>query len=172
MQTITPNGREKVMKKDDFIVSKTDLQGKITYCNEIFMDFAGLSEKELLGQPHKIVRHPDMPSLIFKLLWERIKAKNEIFAYVKNMSADGSYYWVYANVTASIDSNENIIGYYSVRRKPRDSALNTIKELYKTLLEKERSGGVQASNLYLTNLLEKEGVNYDQFMNSLQHGGL
>lgn len=172
MQTITPNSREKVMKKDDFIVSKTDLQGRITYCNEIFMDFAGLSEKELLGQPHKIVRHPEMPSLIFKLLWERIKAKSEIFAYVKNMSADGSYYWVYANVTASVDSNENIIGYYSVRRKPSDSALNAIKELYKTLLEKERNGGVEASNLYLTNLLEKEGVSYDQFMNSLQHGGL
>jgi len=153
MQTITPNSREKVMKKDDFIVSKTDLQGKITYCNEIFMDFAGLSEKKLLNQPHKIVRHPEMPSIIFKLLWERIKAKNEIFAYVKNMSSDGSYYWIYANVTASVDANDNIIGYYSVRRKPSDSALNTIRDLYKTLLE-------------------KEGLNYDQFMNSLQHGGV
>ena len=171
MQTITPNNHEKIMKKDDFIVSKTDLQGKITYCNEIFMDFAGLSEKELLNQPHKIVRHPDMPSLIFKLLWERIKNKQEIFAYVKNMSADGSFYWVYANVTASVDSNENIIGYYSVRRKPSDSALNTIKELYKTLLDKERSGGLEASSLHLNNLLEQEALTYDEFMNSLQHGG-
>lgn len=171
MRTITPNNSEKVMKRDDFIVSKTDLQGKITYCNEIFMKFAGLSEKELLGQPHKIVRHPDMPGIIFKLLWERIKSKKEIFAYVKNMAADGSYYWVYANVTASVDDNNNIIGYYSVRRKPSEHALHTIKSLYATLLEKEKSGGMEVSNSYLNNLLEKESLNYDQFMNSLQHGG-
>ena len=170
MRAITPNNNEKVMKKDDFIVSKTDLQGKITYCNEIFMNFAGLSEEALLNQPHKIVRHPDMPSIIFKLLWERIKSKKEIFAYVKNMAADGSYYWVYANVTASVDDNNNIIGYYSVRRKPNDIALTKIKELYKALLEQEKSGGVEASNSYLNNLLEKESLSYDQFMYSLQHG--
>ena len=171
MQTVTQTNREKIMNKNDFIVSKTDLQGKITYCNEIFMKFAALSEKELLGKPHNIIRHSDMPRVVFKLLWDRIKDKKEIFAYVKNLSADGGYYWVYANVTASVDTNNNIIGYYSVRRKPRESALGIIKELYKTLLEKEKSGGVEASSSYLTNLLEKEGVSYDEFINSLQHGG-
>ena len=171
MQTITPNNNEKVMNKSDFIVSKTDLKGKITYCNEIFMKFAALSEKKLLGQPHNIVRHPDMPSLIFKLLWERIKNKKEIFAYVKNLSADGSYYWVYANVTASVDDNDKVIGYYSVRRKPNESTLGKVKDLYRTLLEKERSGGVEASNLYLNNLLEQESLSYDEFINSLQNGG-
>ena len=160
------------MNKNDFIVTKTDLQGKITYGNQIFIKFAGLSEKELLNQPHKIVRHPEMPKLIFKLLWERIKAKKEIFAYVKNLSADGSFYWVYANVTASIDSRGKTIGYYSVRRKPNAHALETIKSLYKTLLEKERCGGIDASNQYLNNLLETEGLIYDQFMNSLQNGGM
>ena len=171
MQTITPNNNEKVMNRDDFIVSKTNLQGNITYCNEIFMKFAALSEKELLGQPHKIVRHPDMPALIFKLLWERIKNKEEIFAYVKNLSADGSYYWVYANVTASVDANDNAIGYYSVRRKPNESTLGQVKDLYRTLLDKEKSAGVQASAAYLTNLLEEEGLGYDEFINSLQNGG-
>ena len=171
MKNITPTSHEKVMKKDDFIVSKTDLQGKITYCNQIFINFSGFNEKELLGQPHNIIRHPDMPKVVFKLLWERTKNKNEIFAYVKNMSADGSYYWVYANVTASVDENNNIIGYYSVRRKPNERALNTIKELYKTLLDKEKSGGVEASGKYLTNLLEKEDLTYDEFINSPQHGG-
>lgn len=79
------------MKEDDFIVSKTDTKGKITYCNQIFMEFACLQESELLGQPHSIVRHPDMPKVIFKLLWERIQNKKEIFAYVKNLSADGGF---------------------------------------------------------------------------------
>ena len=169
--SVRPNNTEKVMNRDDFIVSKTDIQGNITYCNEIFMNFAGLSEKELLGQPHKIVRHPDMPRIIFKLLWDRIKAKEEIFAYVKNLSADGSYYWVYANVTASIDSNDRVVGYYSVRRKPSDNALNIVKDLYRTLLEKERSGGLEASASYLTDLLEQEGLSYDEYINSLQNGG-
>lgn len=162
---------EKVMKRDDFIVSKTDLQGKITYCNEIFMEFAGLSEKELLGKPHDIIRHADMPRLIFKLLWDRIKNRQEIFAYVKNRSADGGYYWVYANVTASVDSNNTVIGYYSVRRKPNEKALTSIKSLYQTLLDKEHQGGIESSNRYLTELLATEGVTYDTYINRLQNGG-
>jgi len=117
------------------------------------MKFAKMSEKELLGQPHSIIRHPDMPRVVFKLLWDRLKNKEEIFAYVKNLSSDGSYYWVYANVTASLDSKNNIIGYYSVRRKPNAKALDVVEGLYKTLLEKEKNGGVNASRAFLTNLL-------------------
>lgn len=161
---------EKNMKKDDFIVSKTDMKGNITYCNKVFMEYAKLNEHELLGKPHNIIRHPDMPRIVFKLLWDRLKNKEEIFAYVKNLSSDGGYYWVYANVTASYDQNNRVIGYYSVRRKPKEGALKVIKELYKTLLEKEKLGGVESSGVYLTNLLEKEGVSYDEFINSLQNG--
>ncbi len=160
---------QNIMKRDDFIVSKTDLKGLITYCNEIFIKFAKLSEKELLGKPHNIIRHPDMPKVIFKLLWQRIQNKEEIFAYVKNRSADGGYYWVYANVTASIDSNGNIIGYYSVRRKPNDRALEIIESLYRTLLDKERSGGVEASLTYLNEMLEKKQLSYDEFINTIQN---
>lgn len=170
MQKVTPRNQEQVMNQNDFIVSKTDLKGRITYCNEIFMKYAHLHEKELLGKPHNIIRHPDMPRIVFKLLWDRIKNKEEIFAYVKNLSIDGSYYWVYANVTASVDLKDNIIGYYSVRRKPKDSALSIIKPLYETLLEKEKSGGMEASGKYLTELLEKEHLSYDEFINSLQNG--
>ncbi len=166
------NNKEKIMKQDDFIVSKTNLQGKMTYCNDIFIKFAGSSEKELLGKPHNIIRHPDMPKIVFKLLWDRVKNREEIFAYVKNKSLDGAYYWVYANVTASVDSNNNIIGYYSVRRKPKDSAIKTISNLYKTLLEKEKSGGIQSSEKYLTDLLQKNNINYDEYINSLQNGAL
>jgi len=161
---------EHIMKKDDFIVSKTDLKGNITYCNEIFIKFAGLSEKELLGKPHNIIRHQDMPKVVFKLLWDNIKSKKEIFAYVKNRSSDGGYYWVYANVTASVDSRNNIIGYYSVRRKPNEKALPIIENLYRILMDKERSGGVNTSMNYLKEMLKKEGVTYDEFINSIQNG--
>lgn len=163
-----PNNHERVMSNEDFIVSKTDTSGRLTYVNEIFMDMAVMTEEELLGKPHNIIRHPDMPKAVFKLLWERIQNKEEICAYVKNLSNDGGYYWVFANVTASLDSNERIIGYYSVRRKAKESALDVIKPLYRELLHLEKSNGVGASTEYLINLLKEKGVSYDEFISSIQ----
>lgn len=168
MSAPMPSNRERIMQVDDFIVSKTDTKGRITYCNEIFMEMAQMEESELLGKPHNIVRHPDMPKVVFKLLWEYIQSGREIFAYVKNLSADGSYYWVCANVTPSYDINRNIIGYYSVRIKPSDKALEVIKPLYEKLKSLETGGGITASETYLNNLLNEKGVNYDEFIVSLQ----
>ncbi len=153
---------------NDFLVSKTDIKGRITYCNQLFMKVAGYSESELLGKPHNIVRHPDMPRVIFKLLWEKIQNKKEIFAYVKNRTKNGGYYWVYANVTPSIDDKGSIIGYYSVRRKVNEQALSTIEDLYARLLQEESRGGMEASQNYLNNLLKEKGVSYDEFVTSLQ----
>ena len=168
MSALAPTTHERVMHEDDFIISKTDDKGRIIYCNEIFMDMAGMTEEELLGKPHSIVRHPDMPKTIFKLLWEQVRARKEIFAYVKNISKDGSYYWVLANVTPSYDEDDNIIGYYSVRIKPKESALEIIKPLYETLLKEEASGGVDAAVKYLHTLLNEKGVSYDEFVITLQ----
>jgi PAS domain S-box-containing protein len=156
------------MHEDDFIVSKTDTKGRITYCNEIFMDMAQMQESQLLGKPHSIVRHPDMPKVVFKLLWDYVQNGKEIFAYVKNISADGSFYWVYANVTPSYDQNNNIIGYYSVRIKPSPKALTVIKPLYEKLKSLEAGGGMAASEAYLNDLLNEKGVTYDEFIVSIQ----
>lgn len=156
------------MKENDFIVSKTDTKGRLTYVNEIFMTMAEYTERELLGKPHNIVRHPDMPKAIFKLLWSRIQNKEEIFAYVQNKTKNGNSYWVIANVTASVDNRNNIIGYYSVRRKPKASALELIKPLYAKMLQAERSGGIAAGEKVLNDLLHQEGVSYDEFIISIQ----
>ncbi len=168
MSVPMPTPHERVMREEDFIVSKTDTKGRITYCNKIFMEMAAMSEDQLLGKPHNIVRHPDMPRVVFKLLWEYVQSGKEIFAYVKNLSADGAYYWVYANVTPSYDNNGNIIGYYSVRIKPKDSALQVIKPLYEKLLEIERGSGMEASYKELMSILESKGVTYDEFIISIQ----
>jgi len=168
MSKVMPSDKERVMKDDDFIVSKTDLSGKIVYCNEIFMDMAKMREDELLGKPHSIVRHPDMPKAVFKLLWDRVQNDKEIFAYVKNLSADGSYYWVYANVTPSYDTKGERIGYYSVRIKPNERALEIIKPLYEKMIAVEKSLGVDASANYLFDLLEEKGVSYDEFIIKIQ----
>jgi len=158
----------KEMKENDFIVSKTDLKGLITYTNKIFIDMAGYTEEELLGKPHNIIRHPDMPKAVFSYLWDTIKKKEEVFAFVINKTKDGSAYWVYANVTASLDEKGNIIGYYSVRRKPNPKALEIIIPLYKKMLEVERNSGIDASFDFLTNILQEKGVGYDELIIDIQ----
>ncbi len=160
--------QERQVSADAFLVSKTDTKGKITYCNIPFAQILGAKGNELIGKPHNIVRHPDMPRVVFKILWEYVKNKKEVFAYVKNKSLDGSFYWVFANVTASLDQSGNIIGYYSVRRKPNPKALEVIIPLYRQLLEAEKSGGLEASSRLLESVLQKKNKSYDELMNDLQ----
>ncbi len=160
----TPSSNEITLQDDAFIVSKTDTKGKIVYGNKYFLKISGYREEELLGAPHSILRHPEMPKIIFKLLWERIKAKQEIFAYVKNLCKDGSYYWVLANVTATLDPQGNIRDFHSVRRKPSAEAMREIPQLYARLLEAERSGGMEASQRVLDELLNEKGVSYDHYI--------
>jgi len=168
MQRPTPTNDEKVLNEEDFIVSKTNLKGRIIYGNKIFIKISGYTEKELLGAPHSILRHPDMPKIVFKLLWQRVQNKQEIFAYVKNLAKDGSFYWVFANVTATVDPRGNVRDYHSVRRKPSTKALEVIKPLYAQLLEEERRGGLDASEKLLNKILKEKGVGYDELILGLQ----
>ncbi len=165
---IVPTGEERVMRENDFIVSKTDCAGRITYGNSIFVEYSGYTESELLGKQHNIVRHPDMPRSVFKLLWDTIAQKREIFAYVKNLSRDGSFYWVLANVTASLDARGNIIGYYSVRRKPHPAAIATIVPLYQAMLAAEQRAGaksaIEAGTKVLIDIISAKGLSYDEFI--------
>ena len=156
------------MNKDDLIVSKTDLKGQITYGNEYFIKMSGYKESELLNAPHNILRHEDMPKVVFKLLWERIQKNQRINAYVKNKAKSGDFYWVFANVTASLDENDKIVGYYSVRRKPSAQGQKSAESLYASLLDAERTGGVSASAKLLEDELNKAGVSYDEFVINLQ----
>jgi len=164
----TPTSVQRPMREDDFIVSKTDLKGRITYGNRIFIEFSGYSEAELLGAQHNIIRHPDMPRAVFKLLWDTIQAKKECNAYVKNMAKDGSFYWVFANVTPNVDNNGNITGYFSVRRKPRASGVETVTGLYRAMLQAEQRVGardaIAASTRILTDLLAAKGLSYDELV--------
>jgi len=167
-KNITNN--EKVLSADDFIVSKTDTKGRIIYCNEIFTEMAGYPAMDLIGANHNIIRHPDMPKIAFKLLWELIQKKDEFFGFVKNLSADGSYYWVFAYITADLDTKGNIISYTSVRRKMPQSAIDIMSSLYKEMFEAEKSGGVEASKKILDDLLAKHKLGYRELIINLQLG--
>ena len=168
---IEPTSNEKLMRENDFIVSKTDLKGRITYGNEIFIEFSGYSEAELLGAQHNIIRHPDMPRGVFKFLWDNIAAGSEVFAYVKNMSKDGGFYWVFANVTPDYDAAGNIIGYLSVRRAPKRSAVQVLDGLYKAMLEAEQKAGAKdacdASLALLVGVLNEKGMSYEELIHAL-----
>lgn len=166
---ITPNNNEKTFSDNDLLVTKTDLKGNITYANRAFMQIVDMEEDTLIGAPHNIIRHPDMPKVIFKFLWEYLKNGKEIHAYVKNLCSDGSYYWVMANVTPSYDrkqtsKNIEVVGYHSARRSPSKEAIEIIKPLYEELLRAEKSGGISASEKIMSDLLKEKGVDYDEFI--------
>lgn len=167
----TPSQQERLMRDDDFIISKTDLKGRITYCNRIFIEFSGFEEHELLGAQHNIVRHPDMPRGVFKFLWDTLEAKKECFAYVKNMSKDGGFYWVLANVTPNLDAQGIAEGYFSVRRKPGRGAVSALSDVYQLMLDEERRAGPRdacaASIALLTSVLNQKGVSYEKFILSI-----
>jgi len=163
---------ERMVREQDFLVSKTDLKGIIKYANQPFIEITGYTERELVGKNHNIIRHSDMPGGVFKLLWSVISVGNEFFGYIKNSSKDGSFYWILANVTPSFDTNSKIVGYYSVRRMPKRSALREVEKIYATMLEVERQypnrkQGAQASMDYLLNFLAQHGANYEEFINTL-----
>jgi PAS domain S-box-containing protein len=159
------------MRADDFIVSKTDPRGRITYGNETFIEFSGYSEKELLGAQHNIIRHPDMPRGVFRFLWDNIRKGEEVFAYVKNMARDGSFYWVMANVTPDQDAQGRIVGYLSVRRAPRRKAIAVVEGLYRQMLEIEKKVGPKdacdASIGLLVRTLQEKGLSYEELVLAL-----
>ena len=163
-------GKEVFFDDDEIIVSKTDLTGKLTYANDVFLRIAGYKEAEVLGQPHSLIRHPDMPRCIFKLLWDTISAGGEIFAYVMNRCKNGDHYWVLAHVTPSRNTAGEIVGYHSNRRVPNRKVLEgTIIPLYDQLRAKEQSfenrkQGLEASSADITGLLQQKGLASDEFI--------
>jgi len=160
---------EAVLREDDFIVSKTDLKGRITYCNRIFVEYSGYSEEELLGSPHNIIRHPDMPKAVFKLMWEQIAAGNEFLGYVRNMAKNGSFYWTFANVTPSLDKDKNPLGYFSVRRKPDRQKIALVEPIYRRMLAEEAGGNGRAALAKSAGILTEAqgGLDYHEFILSL-----
>lgn len=163
-------GVERTFDKNEIIVSKTNLKGHITYANRVFLRLASYDEKTVIGAPHSLIRHPEMPRCIFKLLWDTLGVGKEIFAYVNNRSANGDNYWVLAHVTPSFDANGNISGYHSNRRVPDRKVLNdAIIPLYGSLLAEEnkhssRKDGMNAAGEMLGTILKEKGLAYDEFI--------
>ncbi|MBK6693968.1 MAG: PAS domain-containing protein [Myxococcales bacterium] len=167
-----PTGVERRFGPDELIVSKTDIAGRITYANEVFMRVSGFTEDELIGAPHSLIRHPDMPRSVFHFLWQRIQSGKEIFAYVINLAKGGDHYWVFAHVTPSFDEHAKIIGFHSNRRVPREKPLAVMSDLYGALRREEarhsdKASAVAAGTKLLVKSLESLGKSYDELMFAL-----
>ncbi len=169
---ITLINEEVCMADEEFIVSKTDLRGYITYANRTFMEMAQYQEDQLLSVNHNIIRHPDMPKGVFKFVWMTIKKEKEFFGFVKNLRRDGRFYWVFANITPEYDENGKLSGYLSVRRKPPVSAIEAIEPIYQQMLEIEKSASSdkvaeEKSIEFLQQQLESLNVEYQDLVISL-----
>jgi len=149
------------------IMSKTDTRGIIEYANEYFMEISGYEEFELMGRPHNIIRHPDMPKTIFKLMWDSIEKGQNIHAFVKNMAKDGRYYWVLTNFEIKKDAEGNVISYYARRKAAPRNAIYEIDRLYYILKSIENKQDMQTALNYFIGMLEEKNMTYNQFILSI-----
>ena len=166
---VQPTGIERPWPEEGIIVTKTDLKGIITYVNDVFLEMAILTEKEAIGKPHNIIRHPDMPRCVFKLMWDTLEQGKEVLAYVKNMATNGDHYWTFASITQILDSTGKPIGYQAPRLRMRPSQIEKIEPYYQKLLAEEQKyespkDGMAASSAMLEAILADKKLTYKQFV--------
>ena len=166
---IQPTGEERTFSPDELIVSKTDPRGVITYANDVFLRVSCYSRSEVVGKPHNLIRHPEMPKAVYRLLWDTLAKKREIFAYINNLAADGAHYWVLAHITPSYGYDGSVVGYHANRRSPSPAAIEQMTPLYEQLLAEERRHGigreaVEASSALLERLVAEQAESYERFI--------
>ena len=129
MDVTVDNNEAYVLTEQDLLISKTDLQGNITHISDDLIRVSGFSKEELIGAPHNIFRHPDMPKEVFAYLWRSIKQGVLWSGHVKNKTKSGGFYWVIAVITP-IREDDKIVGYMSIRNKPDREGIENAKKMY------------------------------------------
>jgi len=129
---------EEVFFDGKTLISETDTKGVITFVNRKFVEMSGYTKEEALGQPHSILRHPDMPKAAFQEMWKVIKTGKIWEGYVKNLRKDGKFYWVIVNIIPKYDDDQNIIGYTASRKVPNRDMIDKIYMQYQEMIKKEK----------------------------------
>ena len=167
----TPINQEVVWDKTKTIISTTDKFGNITDVNQTFVDVCGYTANELIGKPHNIIRHPDMPKIIFKITWDNILAGRNFHAIIKNLSKSGKYYWVITDFEVGRNIMNEVVSITARRRAIPDYVVTDhIEPLYQTLLKLEKIGDMPLSNRYFKGFLEKQGKSYIEYIMSILEG--
>jgi PAS domain S-box-containing protein len=162
-----PINEEIKLNHKKIIVSKTDKKGNILYVNDYFCEVTGYEPNDVIGLPHNIIRHPDMPRAIFYLMWQRIQNGENIIAVVKNLAKSGKYYWVTTDFETYRDVDGNIDSYIAFRRPASKRAIEGVEDLYSAMLNIEREHGLKASLVYLEGFLDERHTNYNDFVSDL-----
>jgi PAS domain S-box-containing protein len=149
------------------VVSRTDIEGNIVYCNPTFLEINNFKNSEIIKQPHSIIRHPDMPKTIFHVIWSIIEQGLPIQAVLKNQTNDGKYYWTLITIKPQKDRDNKIISYVSYGKQAPDSVIKTIQPLYRILSEIEQEVSIEAALQYLESHLKEEKMTYGQYMKHL-----
>lgn len=172
MGGVRATGVERKLAEEAFVVSMTDTGGRITYVNRTFIEISGYSEAELLGKPHSLVRDPEMPAAIDRLMWDALKGDREFLLLIRSLGKDGSHHWGFLTIVPSHDAQGRVIGYYSVQRKASPEAIAVIGPLYRAMREEELrtpgDRGVQAGLSMLNSVLKEKAMGYEQFVLHLQ----
>jgi PAS domain S-box-containing protein len=165
ISSVKPLNQEISLDAKKYLLSKTDSLGNIEYCNSYFCEITGYDEEELIGKPHSIVRHPDMPGAIFHLMWNSLHRREPVHVILKNMRKDGRFYWIHADINIKINKASNeIIGYFAYQKKVPDHVITTIAPLYTQLQKVENDSGLEASVRYLSRFLEQSEKSYAQYI--------
>ncbi len=172
MKRSKPIDKEIILDNTKYIESRTDKQGVIVECNDYFAEISGYNKEELIGQPHSIIRHPDMPCIIFKLLWNRIQNGHNLTAVIKNLAKDGRYYWVFTHFEIIRDINtKEIKGYRAYRKAVSKHIADILLPLYKKLVAIEKEKSMQESEKYLNDFLASGGedITIDNLMEEIHN---
>ncbi len=157
--------KERDWEKEKTIVSTTDKKGVILYANQVFINTCGYSRAELIGEHHSIIRHPDMPKVAFKALWDSLNKGENFHAIVKNLTKTGEYYWVITDFVINKDKTGEVIGYTAKRKAVPQSVIDKIAPIYKLILDIEKQKGEKAAELFFESYLKEEvGKTYSEFV--------
>jgi PAS domain S-box-containing protein len=159
-----PNNIETKIDPSQVIMSKTDLKGVIQYADDYFIRISEYNIDDIMGQPHNIIRHPDMPRLVFKLMWDKLKKGEGLFAIVKNLTKSGSFYWVLARIEPIYNVNNEIKAYVSYRKAAPPKAVERIENYYQILTSIEKKKNLETSENYFKDFLADNKLTYDQFI--------
>ena len=163
----SPINEEILIADEAVLISVTNPKGVITEVNKVFKQTAGYSEEELIGAPHNLIRHPDVPRVMFKIVWEHIKERENVMALVKNLAKDGRYYWILTDFVTEVNADREILNYTAYRRPICKDVQNAITPLYTALSAIEAVSGIAASEKFLNEFLENKEMSYDELIEDI-----
>ena len=166
------SNQELEIRSDQLMITKCDLNGKITYCNQSFIEISGYTEAELIGQTFALIRHSDMPKGIFFKMWQSLKNQREFNGFIKNKTKKDDHYWTFANITPCHNVSGNISGYTCAMRQPNPAAIMMFSMYYEQMLAQEagqrNEEAAKASLKLLIEQLSAMGDDYEACVFKLQ----